>query len=184
MFDTAVYPTTYTRYDTEKLLRVYDTGPQRIKQIMEGLSEKELKTHTREGKWSIFQIIIHLADAEIMGAARVRQTFTQSGREFAFYNQNVWADTMDYENMDMAAFYNAIKLFEMLRLTTSLIFHQATPEDWQKTGIHAELGELTLRQLLELYADHSERHVSQIMEIRKALEKSINIPMLLEERLY
>ncbi len=184
MPDNGKFPTAYQNLDIKKLLRVYDTGPQRIKQILEGLSENELKMYPREGKWSIFQIIVHLADSEIMGAARIRQTFTQADRRFALYDQNVWAEVFDYQNMDMAAFYNAIKLFETLRLTTSAIFHKATESDWQKTGIHPEIGEVSLRNLLELYADHSERHISQIMECRQLLDKSINIPMLLETRLY
>jgi hypothetical protein len=70
------------------------------------------------------------------------------------------------------------------RLNTRKFLKNATTTDWTNTGIHPEWGNLSLRHLLELYADHSERHIGQILELRKLLNKSLDFPLLLEKRLY
>ena len=179
------FPRAYEQIPTSKLLEAYDEGPQRINQVFQGLSEEELKSRAKGDKrWSIFEIVLHVADSELMGAARVRQTFTQSGRDFAFYNQDVWAKQMNYQSLALDSFNQGLELFELLRKTTSRIFHLATEEDWRKTGIHAELGKTSLRQLLELYADHGERHIEQILHTRELLGKAIEFPLILAERLY
>ena len=184
MYQTGSLPDTYAKFDNKKLLYVYDAAPRRVREILEGLSEKELKERPRPGKWSIFETVVHLADAEIVGAMRIRQTFTQSDRQFGFYDQEAWAEKLKYQELSMAAFYYYVKSFEMLRLTTSTIFHNATKSDWLKTGFHPELGEVSLRQLLEVYADHGERHIQQVLQCRELIKKPISFPMLLEERLY
>ena len=119
-----------------------------------------------------------------MGAARVRQAYTQPGSSFAVYDQDIWANLLGYQKQDNSAVPDALKLFESLRRTTSVIFHHARVEDWGKSGVHAEHGEITLRNLLELYADHSERHIEQILHIRSLLDKTIEFQLLLEHRLY
>lgn len=39
----------------------------------------------------------------------------------------------------------------------------------QRTGIHPEHGEMTVQDLLDMYADHGEGHRDQILEIRRLL---------------
>jgi plasmid replication initiation protein len=36
--------------------------------------------------------------------------------------------------------------------------------------VHHIFGVMTLRQLLEMYADHGERHIAQILELRRRLD--------------
>jgi len=64
------------------------------------------------------------------------------------------------------------------------LFARAPEAAWARTGRHAEWGEMTLRQLLELYADHGERHLSQILARREALGRPLAMDPLLPERLY
>ena len=127
---------------------------------------------------------MHLADAEIMGAARIRQALAQSGRDFACYDEAVWADQLAYQNRSRQAVEDALALFTALRRATSPLLHRAVAHHWQKTGFHPELGPVTLRQLLELYADHSERHLAQILERRRLLGIPLRMALLLETRLY
>ena len=167
-----------------RLLYIFQSAPSRVKQVMEGLQERELKHTPRTGKWSIFQIVIHLVDAEIVGAMRIRQAYTQSNRKLADFDQDIWADCLDYQSLDMAAFYQHVKLFDLLRTTTVGIFQKASESDWEKTVVHPRLGFMTLRHLLEAYAAHSENHIAQIVECRHLMDTPLNIPMLLEDAQY
>lgn len=178
------FPKKYSTLSTAQLLETFDAGPQRFWQIVKGLEEKDLKAHPRPGKWSIQEIVMHMADAEIMGAARIRQTFAQPGSHYAIYDQDIWAQQFGYQEQNMTVVQHALKLFEALRRTSSHIFHRSKSADWDKKAFHAEFGHLSLRQLLELYADHSERHIGQILDLRLLIGKELHFPLLLAERLY
>ena len=78
----------------------------------------------------------------------------------------------------------ALTLFSVLRHSGTRLLESAGPEDWKKWGSHLEWGALTVRQLLELYADHAERHIEQIAKLRVLLGKPVRMPRLLPKRLY
>lgn len=181
---TAAAPGPYAGLDTTFLIDVYAAGPTRLRQALDGLSEADLSARPLPGKWSIKEIAAHVADSELIGAARIRQAYTESDRRFAYYDQDVWAGLFAYQQFDAARLELALRQFEVLRATTLPVFREAAPEDWRRTGLHPERGELTLRQLLELYADHSERHVGQILDRRALLGKPSALTLLLPERLY
>lgn len=50
----------------EKLLEEYRYGYQLLRMAIEGLSEEELRFKPEADKWSIHQILIHLADSELV----------------------------------------------------------------------------------------------------------------------
>lgn len=178
------FPNVYADIETDRLLGAYSAAPERVRQAIQGLISDELKAHPRPGKWSIQEIVVHLADAEVMGAARIRQAFAESGSAVAVYNQEDWAREMAYQEYDTKTFYASLMMFDALRLATAKLFQRAGAPDWEKFVIHPEWGAITLRQLLELYADHSERHIGQILTLRELLNKPLNLKLLLEKRLY
>lgn len=180
----STFPDTYSDIETEKLLSVYSAGPERVRQAINGLKPADLKARPIADKWSIQELVAHLADAEIMGAARIRQAFAEPGSTVAVYNQEIWAKEMAYQEYDTKTFYASLMMFDALRLATAKLFQRAEASDWQKFVVHPQWGNLTLRQLLELYADHSERHIEQILTLREKLNKPLNLKLLLEKRLY
>lgn len=161
----------YSEWTNAELIAAFEAGPRKLREAISNLSEAELRAHPRPGKWSIKQIAVHLADAELMAAARIRQVYAEPGSTFSFYNQDIWTDVLGYQELDAAAFENALCLFEYLRATTLRIFRAANDDDWNKGGYHPEHGNMTLRDLLKTYAVHSERHIEQIHESRALLGK-------------
>lgn len=178
------YPGVYAHISTRDLLTVYKAGPTRLGGVLAGLSDEDLKARPQKDKWSIQEIAVHLADAEVMGAARMRQTLAEPGTSFAIYNQEAWASELDYQSRDHTALQDAVHLFFALRTANSYLLERASQHDWKKWGCHSDWGKLTVRQLLEIYADHSERHIEQILELRKSLGKPLQVPLLLPNRLH
>ncbi len=174
----------YDHHSTAHLLRAFETGPERIRKAIDGLSDAELKLQVVPGKWSIFEIVIHVAEGEIIGACRFRQALADHPEPFPYYNEAVWARVMQYQQQSIQFLRDNILMFEMMRRTTADLLKRCTDEQWQKTGTHPMRGTMTVRQLLELYADHSERHIVQILERRELMGKSRAMDILLEERLY
>lgn len=181
---TLAFPDVLANVSTAELVDVYEAGPARIRQSLVGLGSVQLGAHPRTDKWSIAQVAVHLTDSEIMGAGRIRLALAQPGVPIAGYDQDIWSDELRYDRRDHAATATALHLFAALRDATTSLFREASRADWDKTVLHSEWGTLTLRQLLELYADHSERHLEQILHMRQLLGTPTEMPMLLTTRLY
>ena len=178
------FPSTYVDLSTKALLQAYAEGPSRLRQALDGLSDAMLTARPIPDKWSIQEVALHMADAEVIGATRIRQTVAEPGSTFLVYEQEVWADRFAYQTFDRARLEAALRLFEALRAATLQLFTQAHNGTWQQEGLHPEMGPVTLRQLLELYADHSERHLGQILDRRQHLGVPLVLPSLLPTRLY
>jgi uncharacterized damage-inducible protein DinB len=56
----------------EKLLEEYRYGYQYLRNAIEGLSEEELRFKPEADKWSIHQILIHVADSELVSTQRTK----------------------------------------------------------------------------------------------------------------
>lgn len=56
-------------------------------------------------------------------------------------------------------------LFRLLREANLRMFAQLTPEEWQRNGIHAERGSMTVRDLALQIAGHDLNHLEQIRKI-------------------
>jgi uncharacterized damage-inducible protein DinB len=176
----------YDFYATKELLSAYAAGPERLAAAIPNLTEDELRNRARgSASWSIQEIVLHVTDSELQGAFRIRKAWAEPGADFPGYNQDLWTKELGHQQSDADARALSLQLFALLRRTTAQIFEQAEDADWgRRWGKHPEFGSLTLRNLLELYADHSERHLEQILTIRRLLGKPLNFPMLLPQRLF
>ena len=184
MANESTFPALYADIPTQTLLNAFSEGPQRLQEALRGLTQEDLLAHPRVGKWSIQQIACHLADAEVMGALRFRMVFADAGSRLPVYDQNEWERRFNYQELSAKQRDSLLALFASARDTTARFLDPASDEDWERSGNHPEWGPLSLRQLLELYADHSERHIEQILDLRPLLGKPVELPLLLKKRLY
>ena len=174
----------YDFYPTDQLLKAYSEGPARLRAAIAGLSMEQLRARPRPAKWSILEIVLHLADSELVGAVRVRSARAQPGTRLPTYDQEAWTARLRHNEADVGLLDDTLALFHLLRRITGRIFSAAQGDDWSASAVHPDYGEITLRNLLELYADHGERHVGQILECRAMLGSPLDMPALLARRLY
>lgn len=181
----AVFPS-YAQYSTPHLIEAFALGPARLRTVIAGLSEAELRTRVRgPAKWSAHEIVIHCADSELQGVYRMRKIWAQPGSPLPGYDQDAWAREHDYLHLATAdERANALDLLASLRASVLPLLRRASGEEWERWGEHPEYGRVTLRNLLELYADHTERHAAQVLEMRAMMGKTLELELLLKDRLY
>lgn len=180
------FPSTYRDISTARLVKAYVAGPERLRHVVGDLGEEELGAKPIAGKWSIREIVLHVADSELVGAVRFRMLLG-TGRgapSLPGYDQDEWSRELAYGHADAGHLAHAMALFAELRATTAKLLSQVAAADWDRSATHPESGMVTLRNLLELYADHSERHVEQILDRRRLLGRSMELPPMLPDRLY
>lgn len=178
------FPTAHSTISTERLLDVFREAPARLARALDGVGEGDLRVRAIPGKWAIQEIVLHVADSELTGAVRVRKVLAEDRPELPAYNQELFATGLDYLRRDAPFRRAALHGFRNLRETTAVLFESARPGDWRREGTHLIFGPLSLRQLLEMYADHGERHIGQILELRRRLGIPSDMTVLLPALAY
>ncbi|RPH57345.1 DUF664 domain-containing protein [bacterium] len=147
-------------------LEVLAETPDALRQAVAGLTPEQEATPERPGKWSVRQVVQHLADSELVGGFRFRMVIAHDAPELPGYDQDLWAERLRYQESDLAT---ALDEFTMLRNANLRLFRRATPEDLRRVMRHAERGEESLGHLIRLYAGHDLVHLAQIRRIRQAI---------------
>jgi hypothetical protein len=140
--------------------------PDTIRLGVRGMTEAQLSTPEAPGKWSVRQLVQHLADSELVGAFRFRMALAHDAPELPGYDQDAWARALRYEN---AAIEDALGDFQRLRHSNLRLLTRTTPEERQRPIHHAERGDEPLGHLIKLYAGHDLVHRKQLARIRAAV---------------
>lgn len=140
--------------------------PAALREAAAGLTPKQEATPERPGKWSVRQVVQHLADSELVGAFRFRMVLAHDAPELPGYDQDLWAERLGYQDVDVAT---ALEQFSFLRRLNLRLLQRATPDDMQRVMRHAERGDEPLGQMIKLYAAHDLVHLRQIARIRQAI---------------
>jgi hypothetical protein len=86
--------------------------------------------------------------------------------EIPGYDQDRWAERLDYAHTDLAT---ALEQFTVLRRLNLGLWRRATPDDLRRVMRHAERGEEAIGQMIPLYAGHDLVHLAQVRRIRDAI---------------
>lgn len=143
-------------------LAMMQSAPETIAQTIAGASDSQLKTPPQPGKWSVVQIIAHLAEDELVSSWRYRQMLENPGCALAGFDQDKWAEYGRYEEWSVP---DALAMFTLLRNANLRLLRGLTPEQWTRHGMHAERGRITVRDLAQHMAGHDVNHIEQIRGI-------------------
>jgi hypothetical protein len=140
--------------------------PFALRRAITGLSVFELRRKEQSDKWSIVEVVRHLADSEVVWAWRMRLILAQDRPPITGYDQDLWAERLRYRESDAQ---EALEEFTVLRRGNLGVLGKATPADLARVGVHVERGEESLDRLHRMYAGHDLLHLNQIARIRRAV---------------
>ncbi len=149
-----------------ELLARYERGATALEDALRALPEADIDREPQTGYWSARQTALHVVDAELVGAGRLRMLAAEPGAVLKAYRGDVWAEKLGYQHLSLET---ALSLFRALRMSTVEVLKQLPPDAWANKGIHEETGELTLENLLEAHCKHCEGHIQEITALTEAL---------------
>ena len=133
---------------------------------LSGLSLQLLTQPEAPGKWSVRDVLQHLADSEAVWSFRLRMVLSQDRPTLTGYDQDAFAERLGYDEVNAD---QALDTFRVLRRDNLRLLLRATPVDLQRVGLHAERGEESVAHMMKLYAGHDTLHLNQIDRIKKTL---------------
>jgi DinB superfamily len=152
-----------------ELLERFRRGPELLAVVLTGVFGEEEDFVASPGKWSIRQLMAHLADSEMVGACRFRAVIAEDNPALSSFDQDLWARNLDYAQRKPK---QALESFRRHRAENYDLL-KALPEGvYTRTGNHTERGRLTLLNLVEIYAEHAENHARQMQAIREEYKKA------------
>jgi len=155
--------------DLSALLERYRRGPELVAVVLTGVFGEEEDFVTEPGKWSIRQIVAHLADADLVGAHRFRQLVAEENPTLVAFDQDLWTRNLDYARRKPK---QSLETFRRIRAENHELLKDLPPAAFDRAGNHTERGRVTLGELLEGYAGHAEAHARQMQQIREAYKQA------------
>lgn len=154
-----------TQQERKQLIDALRHLPAEVDKAVKGLNDQQLDTPYGPGKWTVRQVVHHLADSHMNAFIRFKLILTENNPTLKPYSQDDWAKLSDTAKAPVGASLEIIK--GLHERWTSLM--DSTPEPaWSRTAHHPEHGNMVLEDILKLYAHHGESHVGHIMGLRKA----------------
>ncbi|HUE84564.1 MAG TPA: DinB family protein [Vicinamibacterales bacterium] len=149
-------------------MRVLQDTPSALSRCKDGLTPGQLSQPESAGKWSITQVLQHLADSELVCGYRLRMVLAHDRPAITGYDQDLWATRLHYQDADPQ---QAIHDFTVVRQANVRLLASASADDLKRVGVHAERGEESVAHMIRLYAGHDLLHLQQIERIRRTVTK-------------
>jgi hypothetical protein len=146
----------------KKPLAVLAATAKKLDRSIKGVPASKLRKRPQPDKWSVTEIVAHLADVEVAVGFRMRLILGTPGTPVAAFDQDAWAASGHYAKRDPR---KSVEHFRIAREAHLALFKSLTPEQWKHYGMHAERGQESIEHMVRMLAGHDLNHLQQIERI-------------------
>lgn len=139
-----------------------------VEALVRPLDEATLGMPEAPGKWSVIEVVQHLADTELVVGYRYRVILAEDRPPLPAFDQERWTDELRYRH---ARLDDALGQLRALRDANLRLLRSVPDERLDRVGIHAERGEESVRDLARLAAGHDLVHRAQIERILETVRR-------------
>lgn len=143
-------------FDTISWVRsVLASTPHRWNDLITSLPTELLYAQPKPGEWSVLECLQHMIDTEDLYLSRIQAFMTGAESFPAFHPDREGTKVENASPLDLAA------EFSRRRHNGLSAIDQLNPVDLLRKSKHAELGPVTLREMLSTWAAHDLNHTVQ-----------------------
>ncbi|KAA3643233.1 MAG: DinB family protein [Chloroflexi bacterium] len=141
-------------------IELYGRGYDQLSATLDNIPKEMWQFKPEPTAWSVHEIIIHLADSETNSSLRARQFVAQPGAAVMAFDQDVWANKLDYHQQD---WQDALEILRLTRKSTYELLITLPEDVWTNSVIHPEIDQpFRFERWLEIYSGHIPSHIEQI----------------------
>jgi len=124
-----------------------------------GVSDDALSKRPDEKNWSAKEVVCHMRDTEESFMTRFLSVMAMDEPKFLAVEPDRWAADRQYLRNDAG---DALQAFGARRDDVLKFLRGLTPEQWERGGIHATRGRMTVKDFVALMAWHDDNHLDQL----------------------
>jgi hypothetical protein len=149
------------------VIDAFEQGTQKVRAAISGLTPPQLRSFPVPGTWSIHQIVVHLADADLARSDRMKRIIAMDNPILQAWDESRFAQGLHYHEQSLD---DALALMDLDRRQMARILRCLPESAFARKGMHTESGELTLAQMLDRAVRHIDHHLKFIREKRAMIE--------------
>lgn len=145
---------------------VMRSTPDRLGASLSAFSTDQVAYAPAPGKWSVREILCHMADCEVAWAWRLRKIYGEDHPTLQPFEQDAWARA--YSGSGYTAEV-ALQTWKALRAWNLCLLDTLGEPDKARSAQHPALGELTLWNIVEIAAGHDLHHLDALGKLASKL---------------
>jgi DinB superfamily len=150
-----------TRDERRKMLESFGRAPALLSAILRQLPKKMWLYKPAPERWSIHEIILHLADSEASSYVRCRHLIAEPGVEMVEFDPARWAGNLGYFHQSTR---EALEIIRRLRKMTYQLLVAVPEPVWSHTVEYPKEGAINLESWIERQERHIPHHMEQMRE--------------------
>lgn len=159
-------PNEITKVHINEWITALEDLPDRLEQLVDGLSDEQLNMPYRPGGWTIRQVVHHISDSHHHSYIRFKWAMTEENPIIKAYNEQAWASQFDYE----APIEHSLLHIKVVHAKLVYFLKGLEGKDFLRTFIHPETNDtVMLNWNVGNYAWHGNHHYAHI---RNAMEQN------------
>ena len=141
-------------------IELYGRGYDLLMETLKDIPREMWEFRPEPKEWSVYEVLVHLADSESNAALRARKLIVEPGGTLMGYDQDRWAVELDYHDQN---YEDALDIVRLVRKTTYALLKKQADEVFEHSVKHPEYEEpYTFEQWLNIYSAHIPGHIEQI----------------------
>jgi hypothetical protein len=156
---------------TPELIDEFERSPARLRASTEGLTDAELKARPVPGKWSILEVVVHIADSDAIAIDRMKRMLIEDNPPLLYADETAYVQKLFTHDQSLE---DALLLLEIGRRQFARVLRKLPPEAFARTGAHNKSGTKTVGGMVQGYINHIDEHMPFIAEKRAALGKPMS----------
>jgi uncharacterized damage-inducible protein DinB len=146
---------------SKEILHQFEIATKEFCSYARAISPDKVANSPKDGEWSYAYVIHHMADSDAHFAVRFLNVLSVDGPAIIPFDEEIFPTALHYPGRSVDV---SIAAIEASCAHMVDILKQIAPEDWNRTGIHAERGKLTLSEILQLTTNHRIGHLDQLKQ--------------------
>jgi len=146
----------------------FEAGGDAVVASVQGLSRQDLLAFPVPGKMSIQQVIIHLADSDMVLVDRMKRVLTQENPPLLAFNHDGYVKELFYDEQSAQ---DAAAAFRINRQNFAKVLRKLPDAAFDRIGTHNERGPMKLIDILTGTTNHATHHLKFVAEKRAKLGK-------------
>jgi DinB superfamily len=154
--------------DGKDPVKLLSAAPALLAKFLKAVSPARARKRPSPDKWSIAEIVVHMADTEVVFGYLIRGIVGEPGTRIDGFDQDAWLAALHYDKRDTRKSFAEYRAF---REANVALLKSLTPKQWKICGMHKKRGPETIETVVRMFAGHDLNHFQQIERIRASLAK-------------